>query len=84
MLHLALKTPQEDLGRLAYDVVHSTCKEMCAITPGYEEELAESILDLLYLPFLQKSSSRSVLTPNDLLNKEQVKAFIQQNLRDPD
>lgn len=71
------------IGRLAYDLVNSTFKELPAISPDCEEELAESILNLLFLPLPQGQHIRNELSPSEMM-KRQIKGYIRRNLHDPD
>jgi AraC-like DNA-binding protein len=74
---------REGIGRLVYELINSTFKEMPAISPDCEEDLAESILNLLFLPLPQGQHARGGLSPSELL-KRQIKSYIRRNLHDPE
>lgn len=71
------------IGRLASDLVHSAFKEMPAISHDCENELANSILSLLFLPLPQNRQARNELSPGEVM-KRQIKDYIRRNLHDPD
>ncbi len=70
---------REGSGRLAHDVVVSVFNEAAALTPGCEQQVAESLLDLVLLPFFPRAPGpgRERLTLR-------IKAHIRENLGDPD
>ncbi len=74
---------REGVGRLVYQLVSSTFREMAAITPDCEDELAESILNLLFLPLPHGHADKRDLSPGEEL-KQQIKSYIRDNLHDPD
>jgi AraC-like DNA-binding protein len=71
---------REGIGRLTYDMVGSVFRQMTSITPECEEEVAESILRALYLPFLER---RHIARPGEVL-KQRAKTYIWRNIRDSD
>ena len=71
------------VGRLASDLVKSTFKEIDTITADCEEELDESILDIIGLPLLLQRGLQSPARRGDLL-KTPTKHYIRRNLHDPE
>jgi AraC-like DNA-binding protein len=65
---------------LTYDLVTATFREITEITPECEDEVADSVLNAVYLPFLQK---RLVVPPSEIL-KRRAKSYIWRNIRDSD
>ncbi len=76
-------TARHGVGRLVYELVSSTFKEMTAIEPECEEELAESILNLLFLPLPHGQREPGNPSPGDELRR-QIKTYISKNLQDPE
>lgn len=74
---------REGVGRLAFDLVNSTFIELPAISRGCRNELAQTILNLLFLPLPARPTSRAVPAPGNGLPR-QIKVFIDANLHDPD
>lgn len=72
---------REGAGRLAHDFVMSVFSEAPSLLPCCEQQVAETLLDLVLLPFFSESrfrqSGREALT-------FRIKAYIQENLSDPD
>jgi AraC-like DNA-binding protein len=74
---------REGIGRLAFDLINTTFKEMPAISPDCGGKLAESILNLLFLPLPQNRGAETGLSPSEMM-KRQIKSYIRRNLHDPD
>lgn len=72
---------REGAGRLAHNFVTSVFSEAPALSPCCEQQVAETLLDLVLLPFFSEArfrqSGRSALS-------FRIKAFIQENLSDPE
>lgn len=80
-LHAQQVSAREGAGRLAHDFVMSVFNEAPALSSCCEQQVAETLLDLVLLPFFSESrfrqSGREALT-------FRIKAFIQENLSDPE
>jgi AraC-like DNA-binding protein len=68
---------------LAHNCVLSTLDEVSKFSPDCEFGIAEALLDLILLPFLCGIGTELGLSCPEVL-KRRAKAFIQQNLRDPE
>ncbi|KFC64735.1 putative Transcriptional regulatory protein AraC/XylS family protein [Bosea sp. LC85] len=72
---------REGAGRLAHDFVLSAFREAPALAAGCELQVADTLLDLVLMPFFSETpfrgSGRAALS-------SRIKAFIRENLSDPD
>ncbi|MGO4677154.1 helix-turn-helix domain-containing protein [Bosea sp. 2YAB26] len=72
---------REGAGRLAHDFVLSAFNEAPALAAGCEVQVADTLLDLVLMPFLSQTSFR---TSGRAALSSRIKAFIRENLSDPD
>jgi AraC family transcriptional activator of tynA and feaB len=66
------------VGRLAADLVHSTFGELATISPECEDDLAASLLSLMFLPLPTETSHAS-----DAL-RHRIEGYIRDQIRDPE
>jgi AraC family transcriptional activator of tynA and feaB len=66
------------VGRLAADLIHSTFGELPTISPACEEELATSLLSLIFLPLPNEAAHGS-----DAL-RHRIESYIRDRIRDPE
>lgn len=72
---------REGAGRLAHDFVLSAFNEAPALTEGCEVQVADTLLDLVLMPFFSQTSFRG---SGRAALSSRIKAFIRENLSDPD
>ena len=72
---------REGAGRLAHDFVISAFNEAPALAASCELQVADTLLDLVLLPFFSESCSRR---SGRAALSSRIKALIRQNLNDPD
>jgi AraC family transcriptional activator of tynA and feaB len=65
------------VGRLAADLIHSTFGELATISPACEDDLAASLLRLMFLPLQHETTHTS-----DTL-RYRIESYIQDQIRDP-
>jgi AraC family transcriptional activator of tynA and feaB len=65
------------VGRLAADLIHSTFGELATISPACEDDLAASLLSLLFLPLPSETAH-----PSDAL-RHRIEGYIRDQIRDP-
>ncbi len=73
----------DGIGRLASNFVQSIFAEMPVLTRTDEGIVADTIIKLLQLPLKQASNWHGQTAPTDIVKKK-IKAYIQENLLDPD
>jgi AraC-like DNA-binding protein len=78
-----LFSTREGIGRLAFDLVNSTFQQLRAISCDCQDELAKTLLNLLFLPLSANGRQKFESATGKAL-KQQIKAYIDANLHDPD
>lgn len=66
------------VGRLAADMIESTFGELATISPECEDDLAASLLNLIFLPLPNEASHTS-----DAL-RHRIESYIRDRIRDPE
>lgn len=66
------------VGRLAADLILSTFGELAVISPAYEDELAASLLNLMFLPLPSESAHSSEAV------RYRIESYIRDQIRDPE
>src|SRR5262249_51854787 len=66
------------VGRLAADLIHSTFGELATISPDCEDDLAASLLSLMFLPLPTETAHAS-----DAL-RHRIEGYIRDQIRDPE
>ena len=66
------------VGRLAADLIHSTFGELSTISPDCEDDLAASLMSLMFLPLPNETSHAS-----DAL-RHRIEGYIRDQIRDPE
>src|SRR5215510_8225683 len=66
------------VGRLAADLIHSTFGELATISPACEDDLATSLLSLMFLPLPSETTHAS-----DTL-RYRIEGYIRDQIRDPE
>lgn len=66
------------VGRLAADLIHSTFGELATISPAYEDDLAASLLRLMFLPLPSETARTSEAL------RYRIESYIQDQIRDPE
>ena len=66
------------VGRLAADLIHSTFDELATIAPECEDNLAASLLDLMFLPLPSE--------PSNVIDalRYRIESYIRDQIRDPE
>jgi AraC family transcriptional activator of tynA and feaB len=78
-----LRSAREGAAYLAHDLVLSTLKEAPALSPACMRRIADTLLELLLLPFVARNVSDGKRDHSSLL-REVVKSYIEKHLRDPE
>jgi AraC family transcriptional activator of tynA and feaB len=66
------------VGRLVADLIHSTFGELATIAPACEDDLAASLLSLMFLPLPSESAHASEAL------RHRIEGYIRDQIRDPD
>ncbi len=66
------------VGRLVADLIHSTFGELATISPACEDELAASLLNLVFLPLPNEAAHTSEAL------RYRIESYIRDQIRDPD
>lgn len=66
------------VGRLAADLIHSTYGELATLSADYEENLATSLLSLMFLPLPSEASHASEAL------RYRIESYIRDQIRDPE
>jgi AraC family transcriptional activator of tynA and feaB len=66
------------IGRLAADLIHSTFGELSTISSTYEDELAASLLNLMFLPLPSETGHSSEAL------RYRIESYIRDQIRDPE
>lgn len=66
------------VGRLAADLIHSTFGELATISPADEDDLAASLLSLMFLSFPNEASHASEAL------RHRIESYIRDQIRDPE
>ncbi|TMQ12754.1 MAG: helix-turn-helix domain-containing protein [Deltaproteobacteria bacterium] len=66
------------VGRLAADLIHSTFGELATLSPACEEDLATSLLSLIFLPLPHEAAHST-----DAL-RHRIESYIRDRIRDPE
>jgi AraC-like DNA-binding protein len=66
------------VGRLAADLIHSTFIELATLSPGCEDELAGSLLSLMFLPLPNETAHAGEAL------RHRIESYIRDRIRDPE
>jgi AraC-like DNA-binding protein len=66
------------VGRLAADLIHSTFGELATISPACEDDLAASLLSLVFLPFPNEAAHSTEAL------RYRIESYIRDQIRDPE
>jgi AraC family transcriptional regulator, positive regulator of tynA and feaB len=66
------------VGRLAADLIHSTFGELATISPACEDDLAASLLSLMFLPLPNETTHASEAL------RHRIESYIRDQIRDPE
>ena len=66
------------VGRLAADLIHSTYGELATISPACEDDLAASLLSLIFLPLPNETAHAGEAL------RHRIESFIRDQIRDPE
>lgn len=66
------------VGRLAADLIHSTFGELATISPACEDDLAASLLSLMFLPLPNETAHASEAL------RHRIESYIRDQIRDPE
>jgi AraC-like DNA-binding protein len=66
------------VGRLAADLIHSTFGELATISPACEDDLAASLLSLVFMPLPNEAAHTSEAL------RYRIESFIRDRIRDPE